>query len=173
MFVTRVFFFGLFVFLRKKKKTQRWNPRHLAGDYKGINLLHIKTTFIVTVTTPLKTFKSVLPLMTSTLNIFLHSLTPTGSMAEPPSRGGGGWLRLWGASGSELMSGARRVGDEDVLPVCGLRRGADCTEDLPFGKKLNRWGYGLKAEKTVVPGLGDWIYLGEMKRRQAKSALIA
>lgn len=132
----------LWFFLRKKKKTQRGNPRHLASEYKGINLLHIKTTFIVTVTTPLKTFKSALPLMTSSLNIFLHSFTPTGSMAEPPSRGGGGWLRLQGASGSELMSGARRVGEEDVFPVCGLRRGADCTEDLPFEKNSTGEGTG-------------------------------
>lgn len=34
-------------------------------------LLHIKPTFILTLTAPLKTFKSALPLTTSSLNVFL------------------------------------------------------------------------------------------------------
>lgn len=70
------------------------------------------------------------------------------------------------------MSEARRVEEGDVLPVCGLRRGADCTGGLPFEKTqpVRVWA---RSRKNCCARSRDWIHLGEMKRRHAKSELVA
>ena len=66
-----------------------------------------------------------------------------------------------GASGSELMSGARSVAEGDVLPG-----------GLPFEKTqlVRVWA---QSRKNCCARSRDWIHLGEMKRRHTKSELVA
>lgn len=141
------------------KKTERWNLRCLASDYPGINLLHIKTTFTFTLRTRLQNlpecFTSQHIGSEGLLFIHLHprvNLRTPAKMTLPNCPGPGG-----GAGGRRAGGGGE--GGQDCREACSLR-------------KLNPWMYRLEAERRVVPGLRDWIHLGEMKKRNARSELL-
>lgn len=120
----------------------------------------------MTFTASLKTFKSALPLITSSLNVFLHSFTPTGSMAEhlqwAPIQRGRRVAMLQGPAGQSWCKrpGEWRRGTSFQSAVWGEGRTAQGACPL---KNLNRWGCGLEAERTAVPGLGTGSIWGKWR----------